>query len=572
MNDNPNGNNWGYSANTANNWGPPSNHNSNSNSTSAPWSNSSNNNNNNNNNSKKGNNEEDSDNDDDNSLDSEDGNIELQEALQILNPKAGEVWRKLPERYMGATMHTIVPPTKLTEADAVHFQVGTEPYRTWFHVKTNTERGEEIAESYFLPHYLPNIQKWIAKQNAFVESLNAREKFTLQAYSLYGDRLVNRYLRDQRSDVDDLFEAMEENFVMPFMYQIYDNYDKLIKRGIYLPPRKTIQTMNESMYVEIVKGSHDLFVDLDVVLLLSKGFFQDLMRIFLKAPRLSSPIVTYRGILSEAHVKSLDFRSIDFQSTSLNPYRALNFASTVGRPLTQEEQHVVYNINTGEIKPPKIDVRRKKFGYIFCCIYEIKVDPSVPCIYLEGLTKIKKEFEVLLPPGIDMKLSDTIDIRTFVMPPGARIIVDKPPIKLGVKVSEEMKDKMIKKYLKRAAKFAGLNRISVVQAEATSVYFKKANRRPALVLNTSLRYGRNHKTKKAHRTPTVTKKNRAFAKRALLRRKTLKKKGRRMSVRNNNSNKSNNRNNRNNRNNNSKYTSNNNEKVPSNNYSFDSNA
>jgi hypothetical protein len=463
---------------------------------------------------------------------SSDKNMELKEALAILNPATGPKWRRLPERYGEASIvRNVVPPIPLSMDDYKYFHIEYEPYQTWFHVKTNTERGREIADSYYLPPYLPHIRGWIEAQNAFVKSLTPREQFVLKAYTYYGDRLVNRYLRDERSDVEDLVSAMEENGSNPFMYQIADNYEKLRKMGGELPSTRDKEP-SLAFYVDILKSNHEFFTNLDVVLLLSKAFFQDLMRIFLKAPRLPSSIVVFRGIISEAHLKSLDFRSIDFQSTSLNPYKALFFTKDIGGAYTESEELALeqYAYGVPGAKIPTRIRRRDKYGSIRCCIYEITVTPSVPCIYMEGFTHVAEEFEVLLPPGVDMKLEGDVDIRALVPPAGVPVwyAVLEP-----VEINAEGRLEFFEEYLESASTKTH-DRVAVVQAEATSVYFAKKKKAPSLVLNTSLRYARSHKTKKAHRTPTSTKKERAYEKRAILRGKTLRKKERRRSVRRSN--------------------------------------
>lgn len=323
-------------------------------------------------------------------------NIGLQHAVALLNPPSGEPWRTTTDDF-----------AYLTERDRPVFHIENQPFGVRISVDTRVERGKEIARTFLVPVYQPFLAKWIADQTAYITSLPPRPAFVLRAYSRHGDVLVNRYLRKQRTDVGGLIDASIEAHSIPFQYQIYDNYDILQKRyKARMPPKKDLKRMDPESYVSLVDDNRAIFKTDDVILLLMKGFFQDLMRIFLKAPRLPHSVLTYRGLKSETHVKELRFRTPDFQSTSINPYSANLFA---------EQLDYVADGKVLRRRTPKASLRRH--GHMRCCMYEIRVEPSVPCLYMESGSYFHGEYELLLPPGIDMELSNTIQVRTIVYPP-----------------------------------------------------------------------------------------------------------------------------------------------------------
>jgi hypothetical protein len=545
----------------------------------------------------------------------------MESILHILNPMSRSTKRTISERYSDLGKGDTVP-IPLTEDDKAHFKLEASPYNTYLHVKTDSEKGRDIARAYYLPQYFSHLNAWIEAQNTYVTSLSPREKFILTSYSYRGDRLVNRYLRDERSDVTNLLKAMvgleddngdnnNNNYnnnnaydnnnndgnsssrkSIPFKYQIYDNYKKLARFGIEFPEKKLMRTMNDLVYVQIVKKNLELFANSDVMLILSKAFFEDLMRIFMKAPRLPRPIITYRGVVSETHVKGFDFRSIDFQSTSLNPVTALDF--TKQYPFTYSELFKLTDRIeefTYQRKPfremdlyTKVDElfndlqRLQKYGLVNCCIYEITVDTSVPCIYMEGITIVSNEYEVLLPPGINMELGNTIDIRRMIsvrdilkeVPVtlenhtkkfldvylaranrvlGQRLIGDDGnPISFGTDREwrdlggiDEQRDFLIKT-LKKADKMPPLwkqslddRRVAVVQASVSSPYYskKKSVHRPPFVHNTQLRSAL-HKTRKVRKGAhsfEAEKRMKRLEAREIRRAKTQRKKERRGSTR-----------------------------------------
>ena len=89
----------------------------------------------------------------------------------------------------------------------------------------------------------------------------------------------------------------------------------------------------------------------------------------LRAPRPRAPIKVYRGMGSERQ-KSLRFTAMDFWSTSISPEAALEFARGVTRSYST-----------------------------ICCIYEITINPGVPCMFLDPISKVENEMEILMVPS-----------------------------------------------------------------------------------------------------------------------------------------------------------------------------
>jgi hypothetical protein len=574
-------------------------------------------------------------------------NKDLENVLGVLNPESRAEKRHLPARYTERKKTNTVTPPELYMDDYIHFHIDPTLYDTLIHIKLDTERGREIAQAYYLPPYLSHIQEWIDAQSAYVESLTARDKYVLRAYSYLGDSLVNVYLRKQTKSDGDRFQfilEMIEDKRIPFKYQIYDNYNKIVKliRKWYsknpltpmkkriddldeyfnaggnnlgnkmnttkLPSKQDLKSMEDDIYATFMKNYIDFFGDLDTLFLLAKTFFEDLMPLFIRAPRLPRNIVVYRGIKSEAHIDTFNYRSIDFQSTSLNPTIAYKFTKKYSDPryVNEDTPKIFANIKRKlrfkeELTPAErhaaLDYIYKieKYGKMRCCVYEIEVDRSVPCIYIGNISSFE-EYEVVLPPGINMKLGDTIDVRRVLFPLNDRGVPTPPSLDPSQKETifrlylEDTSMKIAENMRKRRYEAMGLppdtvmkrstlrelpieqqnmvlearytnpsnsttpvgrlhtifendygdyfnrvpNNVAVIRAKATFPYYSPTTGKlphPALVLNNEFRYAIPHKTRKGSRSNNSTKKEKAHRVREIHRAKTARKKERRGSTR-----------------------------------------
>jgi hypothetical protein len=254
----------------------------------------------------------------------------------------------------------------------------------------------EYTDQWLIGYDQPALEDFLRRQEAFYGTLTYRELQTLQTYTLYGDRLLNNFLRQQSDrDIEELVNSMLfQDVETPIDYQIVDNYGKLQSLGLNLPPYEKLfiddeafddmlgrMYLSESMRKEligkinraecqrIVIRNKAWFSDFKNIKPMVYALFTEIMDIILRAPRPKAPIKVYRGMGSERQT-SLTFTAMDFWSTSISPEAAMEFM--------RGKTH-----STNEM----------------CCIHEITVNAGVPCMFLDPISKVAGEMEILMVPS-----------------------------------------------------------------------------------------------------------------------------------------------------------------------------
>jgi hypothetical protein len=46
-----------------------------------------------------------------------------------------------------------------------------------------------------------------------------------------------------------------------------------------------------------------------------------------------------------------------------------------------------------------------------CCVYEMNINKKVPCMYMQFFSNYANEFEVLVPPGMEVKLGKEVRVK-----------------------------------------------------------------------------------------------------------------------------------------------------------------
>ena len=254
-----------------------------------------------------------------------------------------------------------------------------------------TREALKLRRAFFIPVEQRGLEGWLVRQEKYIESLSLRDLEILKSYTSHGDRLVNGYCRGSLDDIGDLITAMvgEEN--VPLAYSFYDQYREYSKKGLALEPRKEYVDeegeINMPTFKTTLMRNLDFFRKAKNIGTLLEQYKQDLVRIISNSPKLTSPIVTYRGIQSEAHLSSSKFKNVDFLSTTLDPFSVLPF--------------------TQEFKDPS-----GKTGATFnCCVYEMTINKTVPCMYMQFISNYANEFEVLVPPGMEVSLGKEVRVK-----------------------------------------------------------------------------------------------------------------------------------------------------------------
>ena len=279
-----------------------------------------------------------------------------------------------------------------------------------------------MGQYYYMPVDQPNLDDIIARHESSFSPLSTKyttsEIDTIKGYTFIGDRFVNNLLRNDSRPLNDLVNLMLDRYSFPFARQMYDMYEYLEmsklkelppKESLLISPKELFMLLSESnmenhetetlsdektllnmVKIEaIIRLNKDFFSDFPKMKPIIWKFFTDLINIFKKAPKLKGPIKVYRGSKTE-YYDTLNYISNGFMSTSVNPYVALNFADT------------------------NADFKGSKTGVFYSVVYEITVMPGVPLLYLEPLTKIKSEYEILLPPSLLVETSPYIIAKKIV--------------------------------------------------------------------------------------------------------------------------------------------------------------
>lgn len=257
-----------------------------------------------------------------------------------------------------------------------------------------------LCSKYALPVKSKGLLKWLQAQDSYLlpahgvsfedRALLRKDRVLLKTYSLFGDTLVNNFLRGTLGELQDRM-IHNESFLKLLGLMLYDLFDSY-KPLMILPPTreqlmyKSTSQIDERVIMMIVDRNKEFIKNPTNLAPLISHYSEELKRIINNAPKLTSSLTVYRGFKSEDHLTSLSFTSIDFTSTSLSIKAAIKFA--------------LFNETT-----MKDSANREK---LFGGVYEITLPPGTPCVYLESVTNCSGEFEILLPPGINFNTDSKI--------------------------------------------------------------------------------------------------------------------------------------------------------------------
>lgn len=213
----------------------------------------------------------------------------------------------------------------------------------------------------------PVLEAWITAQNTYLMA-DLRRLFIVNQYTYHGDVLANTFLRKKTLDdpLEILTKIRDRKKSVPFGYQIYDNYDFLLKQGLEMPERSLL-LKSDNMF-KVFDNNFKFFTRTYILNKLIKDYCSELYRIILNAPRSHQDIVVYRGVRGEDFLEKgiLHFKSESFTSTSLSINQSMSF---------------IKGLN--------------------CCLYKLLIRKNTPCLYINDVSAIKdNEFEVLLPYNV----------------------------------------------------------------------------------------------------------------------------------------------------------------------------
>lgn len=187
---------------------------------------------------------------------------------------------------------------------------------------------------------------WTEKQMDYINNLTDRQKHIIRTYTIYSDKLINNYLRKtlKKNDIKRVLNITSQLNENPFMYQHYD------KTGKYTIDNEYFKNITEYIQ-EYIKEFSDIII---------------------QSPKLTKPIKVFRGIKTDKYLVDSTItnnngntiiKNNDFLSTSLYLESATYFMK-----------------NT-------------------CCLLELTLDITTPCLFTAHISRCGTEYEITLPPN-----------------------------------------------------------------------------------------------------------------------------------------------------------------------------
>lgn len=204
------------------------------------------------------------------------------------------------------------------------------------------------------------FKDFIKEQDKFIKSLSIREIYNIKAYTFNGDTIINSYINNTLdiSKVD-----LDINARCIFFFQFLDYFtSNPIYKGANVP------ITNDIEFIAFIKNNYKKF-DIAIYIHVINQYIKEMKAIFDKAPRNKKKFFVYRGVND-------NYISNEVSQKKTRGYFTSNrFIST----------SLVFNVAVGFSKK---DVR---------IVYEIAIEEGVPVIFIQGISYIKGEIEILLP-------------------------------------------------------------------------------------------------------------------------------------------------------------------------------
>jgi hypothetical protein len=225
--------------------------------------------------------------------------------------------------------------------------------------------NEKFINKLYDNFQVEELNNIIHNNDIFLQSLSDDEIDTIKYYTYYGDTIINQFLKGlftiewlkEYYDYSDeslfILTDINKNKLFLFNKQIYDffktddwKFENLLKHT------------REDIFIKYCS------INLDDYKTIFTSYIKDLMKIFNKAPKLTSKLIVYRGIKNDYHLlnkKEDIFVNKFFSSTSFLFDVAYRFINNKG------------------------------------IMQRITIDIGIPILFLEGITLNTKEYEILLP-------------------------------------------------------------------------------------------------------------------------------------------------------------------------------
>lgn len=267
------------------------------------------------------------------------------------------------------------------------------------YLKFTVDPGSPASKVILAPYTATRLEAWVKEQTQYLTE-NIRRKDIVKAYTWRGDRLVNSYIRRNLAHLGAVMKSIyddDKDKAFPLAYQIMDAYDMLVAQGMKAAPKDTYFTddvLNHPAIRELFLANLAFFQRLNVLVPLIKAYRKEFNHIIKKSPQLGYDMIVFRGIKGEEYHKpgTIGYVTENYLSTSLSPIVAGSSAFT------------------------SLDVYGTRFRMF---VYEITIPAEVPCLYMEGITDVPGELEILLPHNLKIQADFETTIKSLPVDLGA---------------------------------------------------------------------------------------------------------------------------------------------------------
>lgn len=195
--------------------------------------------------------------------------------------------------------------------------------------------------------------EWIQRQMDYIQNLSDRQKHIAYSYTIYGDELMNHFLRETltQNKLESILNRAKSSRENPLQFQHLDKTGKTEMDAEYF--------QNGLEYVS--------------------KFIEEFKEIIKNSPKLTRPIRVFRGLSNGQFIVDGIKKNSNNNEYYINP----DFiSSSIFLPSASQFIHQTND----------------------CCLLEITIDISVNCLFTAFLSRRRGEFEITIEPDTCMNI------------------------------------------------------------------------------------------------------------------------------------------------------------------------
>jgi hypothetical protein len=241
--------------------------------------------------------------------------------------------------------------------------------------------------------------EWFKQCNVYISNLSIEDKFKIISYTFNGDQIANLYLYDKENYVSYINEKINnkssyQNNYFPLYFNIkefliqqhkinYKDMDKYIhnfnEKSSHKEMLNNIIKDNTESYITLIKNLNKF--NIEFYSFITEFYINDLNKIINNSPKFPEDCILYRGVKDKY-----------YKSEDSDEYYNLSFMST------SYDKEVAYSFTNKEDPGSSKDTE--------CCIKKIMVPKGARGIFMECITVIPSESEILLATNNKFKILD----------------------------------------------------------------------------------------------------------------------------------------------------------------------